>query len=489
MKIRITPVYREFFASLGANVVHHCRRARCTPRSSATWSTATAGRSAASSTSTGTRRPKYRVDPGFYDAEVAIIMNADAYKKLTPKQKTFLDKQALALEAMNGFWTPVRQGGDRAPGEGRHPGDPLRRRRHQDLRRQGLRRRLGRGDEDQPRVRQEAEDADLEVSLGLERAVSPREAGPGAPRSALRHAARGAGARRQPWRCWRWWRSSAATCFTRNVALPGLPRGIAWSNEISELLLYGMTLLAAPWLLREAGTSASTSCCAHCRSGAAYACEWIADALGFVCCLVARVLRRASAAKKSSGRRRAFDQDAGDARVVVPAPLPVCFLAAGDRVRVPACGGSKHGEVGPRDDAVSAGMRIHGMSGLGFAAWLLLGGSTVLLLPRPAGRVLVPRRSTSLGAWLWLGGEPGLVQLARNSVSSVTSFSLTPIPLFVLMGEVLFHTGLAVKVIDGIERLIAAGARAARGGRRSSPARCSRRSRARPSPPPRCSAR
>ena len=36
----------------------------------------------------------------------------------------------------------------------------------------------------------------------------------------------------------------------------------------------------------------------------------------------------------------------------------------------------------------------------------------------------------------------------------MTSFALTPIPLFVLMGEVLFHTGLAVKVIDGIERLI-----------------------------------
>ena len=39
------------------------------------------------------------------------------------------------------------------------------------------------------------------------------------------------------------------------------------------------------------------------------------------------------------------------------------------------------------------------------------------------------------GAMLWLGGEPGLVQLARNSVQSVTSFSLTPIPLFVLMGR------------------------------------------------------
>jgi tripartite ATP-independent transporter DctM subunit len=34
------------------------------------------------------------------------------------------------------------------------------------------------------------------------------------------------------------------------------------------------------------------------------------------------------------------------------------------------------------------------------------------------------------------------------------NFSLTPIPLFVLMGEVLFHTGLAIKVIDGVERLI-----------------------------------
>ena len=59
-----------------------------------------------------------------------------------------------------------------------------------------------------------------------------------------------------------------------------------------------------------------------------------------------------------------------------------------------------------------------------------------------------------LGAAIFLGGDAGMMQLARNSVQSVTSFALTPIPLFILMGEVLFHTGLAVKVIDGIERLI-----------------------------------
>ena len=87
------------------------------------------------------------------------------------------------------------------------------------------------------------------------------------------------------------------------------------------------------------------------------------------------------------------------------------------------------------------------------AAWLLLGGSTVLIflgLPVAFGFLVI----NLVGAWLYLGGEPGLVQLARSSVVSVSSAALTPIPLFVLMGEVLFHTGLAVKVIDGIERLI-----------------------------------
>jgi tripartite ATP-independent transporter DctM subunit len=87
------------------------------------------------------------------------------------------------------------------------------------------------------------------------------------------------------------------------------------------------------------------------------------------------------------------------------------------------------------------------------AAWLMLGGSTVLLflgLPVAFSFLVI----NLLGAWLFLGGEAGLTQLARNSVGSVASFSLTPIPLFILMGEVLFHTGLAVKVIDGVERLI-----------------------------------
>ncbi|MCC6777789.1 MAG: TRAP transporter large permease [Hyphomicrobiales bacterium] len=59
-----------------------------------------------------------------------------------------------------------------------------------------------------------------------------------------------------------------------------------------------------------------------------------------------------------------------------------------------------------------------------------------------------------LGALLFLGGEVGLAQLARNAVQSITSFSLTPIPFFLLMGEVLFHTGVAMKAIDAFALLI-----------------------------------
>lgn len=88
-----------------------------------------------------------------------------------------------------------------------------------------------------------------------------------------------------------------------------------------------------------------------------------------------------------------------------------------------------------------------------FGAILLLGGSTILLfmgLPVAFSFIAI----NLVGAAIWLGGEAGMIQFARNSVVSISSFSLTPIPLFILMGEILFHTGLAIRVIDSIERLI-----------------------------------
>jgi len=87
------------------------------------------------------------------------------------------------------------------------------------------------------------------------------------------------------------------------------------------------------------------------------------------------------------------------------------------------------------------------------SALLLLGGSTVLLfigMPVAFSFIAI----NIVGAILFLGGDAGLNQMLRNSAVAVINFSLTPIPLFVLMGEILFHTGLALKVIDGIERLV-----------------------------------
>ncbi|ARF17101.1 C4-dicarboxylate ABC transporter permease [Sporosarcina sp. P3] len=50
---------------------------------------------------------------------------------------------------------------------------------------------------------------------------------------------------------------------------------------------------------------------------------------------------------------------------------------------------------------------------------------------------------------LW-NGEAGLNQLILNMFSSVSKFSLLPIPMFILMGEIMFRTGLGFKVFDAV---------------------------------------
>jgi tripartite ATP-independent transporter DctM subunit len=87
------------------------------------------------------------------------------------------------------------------------------------------------------------------------------------------------------------------------------------------------------------------------------------------------------------------------------------------------------------------------------AAGILFGSLTALfLLALPAAFAFLG--INIVGAWVWLGKDAGLIQLVRNGVASISSFSLTPIPFFVMMGEVLFHTGVAMKAIDAIDRVI-----------------------------------
>ena len=140
--------------------------------------------------------------------------------------------------------------------------------------------------------------------------------------------------------------------LTRNVKLPGMPTGLAWSNEISELMLYLITLLAAPWLLREGRHIRVDIVLRVLPRGVAYACEWIADVLGLGCCLW-MVWYGSAAASKS------FQAGALSIKTLVMpewwflAPLPLCFallaIEFGFRMRRLAAA-----ETGPRDDAVSA---------------------------------------------------------------------------------------------------------------------------------------
>ncbi|MBI1943401.1 MAG: TRAP transporter large permease [Betaproteobacteria bacterium] len=85
---------------------------------------------------------------------------------------------------------------------------------------------------------------------------------------------------------------------------------------------------------------------------------------------------------------------------------------------------------------------------------MLLG--TLLVLMALGVPVVFAFFATNLvGAYAFMGGDKGVEQLVRNAAESVQSFALMPIPLFIFMGEVMFHTGVAGRAIDAVDRLIA----------------------------------
>ena len=60
----------------------------------------------------------------------------------------------------------------------------------------------------------------------------------------------------------------------------------------------------------------------------------------------------------------------------------------------------------------------------------------------------------SLGGMYLVAGGAGAVQVIANASVSVTHFAFLPIPLFLLMGELFFHSGVASKVFNAIDMLI-----------------------------------
>lgn len=86
---------------------------------------------------------------------------------------------------------------------------------------------------------------------------------------------------------------------------------------------------------------------------------------------------------------------------------------------------------------------------------LILIGSLILFMLLGLPIVFAFFAANLIGAFLFMGGDKGLAQLVRNAVDATQSFSLLPIPLFIFMGEIMFHSGVAARAIDAVDRLIA----------------------------------
>ncbi len=89
-----------------------------------------------------------------------------------------------------------------------------------------------------------------------------------------------------------------------------------------------------------------------------------------------------------------------------------------------------------------------------FEALGLLVGSIMVLMALGMPVALAFLAANILGAWVFMGGERGVVQLLNNGWGALTTFALVPIPLFLLMGEVFFQTGLGQRMFTAIDRLL-----------------------------------
>ena len=164
--------------------------------------------------------------------------------------------------------------------------------------------------------------------------------------------------------------------------------------------------------------------------------------IGAVVCLIIAYVSFDLAWRSEGWEIRTFEMPRWLVFVTMPAAfvlLAIEFLRllAGCAVDVPETGGQRRGPLGVPWYEVTflmLGMVI-GLMAVGLpVAFAFLGANVV-------------------GAFIFMGGMIGLEQLVSNATRSISSFLLVPVPLFILMGELFFHTGLATRVFDALDKL------------------------------------
>ena len=144
-----------------------------------------------------------------------------------------------------------------------------------------------------------------------------------------------------------------ADVLFRNVRIvPGV-YSVPWANEVTEYALYFITMLVAPWLLRQGQHIRIDVLLRVMPRRAAWYCEWACDLLALACCLVMAFAGfKATAASMAIGSMVVKT-------LAIPewwllAPLQACFalLAVEIVFRMVRLHAS---EPGPREDAITVG--------------------------------------------------------------------------------------------------------------------------------------
>src|SRR5258706_13324508 len=89
-----------------------------------------------------------------------------------------------------------------------------------------------------------------------------------------------------------------------------------------------------------------------------------------------------------------------------------------------------------------------------WAALLLFGSALGLMMlgvPVAVGFFI----TNVVAAIVFMGGGPGITQVINNGFGAMTNFALVPIPMFLLLGELFYHPGLATRCFNAAHKLLA----------------------------------
>jgi TRAP-type transport system small permease protein len=143
-----------------------------------------------------------------------------------------------------------------------------------------------------------------------------------------------------------------ADVLLRNVALIPTMRGLDWSNDLTEAMLYLITMCAAPWILRQGQHIRVDIVLRAIPKPVAWYCEWFADVVGLVCCLVMVWYGvKTTFASYSAGAMTVKTMVTPEWWLLAPLPIAFALLAIEMLFRMRRL---MYGERGPREDAVSA---------------------------------------------------------------------------------------------------------------------------------------